>query len=89
MSPQLQQLYSLLEVDFNPLVLCEKAEPLLTQLEANEETKQYVEPLKEVTLVRLVKQVCMRNFGPFACFFRLILTPGVSDLSEYSIDEAL
>ena len=58
-SPSLQRLYSLLEVDFNPLVLCAEVEPLLEELNANEETRQYVEPLKEVTLVRLIKQVCV------------------------------
>lgn len=55
--PQLQQLYTCLEVEFNPLHLCAKVAPLLEQLEANKETSQYVESLKEVTLVRLIKQI--------------------------------
>ena len=64
-SPSLQRLYSLLEVDFNPLVLCAQVEPLLEELNANEETQQYVEPLKEVTLVRLIKQVCETGLSEF------------------------
>lgn len=55
--PEVYQLYSCLEVDFNPLTLCRKVKPLLEFLSANDDTTVYIEPLKQVTLVRFVKQV--------------------------------
>lgn len=56
-SPELQQLYQYLEVDFNPLHLCHNVMPILDSLEEQENFKQYVELLKGITLVRLIKQV--------------------------------
>jgi len=46
-----------LEVDFDPLHLCSKVLPILEGLESKEVLGQYVEPLKEISLVRLIKQV--------------------------------
>lgn len=57
LSPELQQLYEYLEVDFDPLHLCSKVTPILESLDSQESLKQYVEPLREITLVRLIKQV--------------------------------
>ena len=56
-SPELLQLYTCLEVEFNPLKLCARVAPLLEELEKDGGMKDYVESLKEVALVRLVKQV--------------------------------
>ena len=56
-SPELQQLYSCLEVEFNPLQLCKKVTPILEGLEEDEILKQYIEPAREVLLVRLIKEV--------------------------------
>lgn len=53
----LRQLYRLMEVEYDPLSLCEHVIPILTTLEGNEPLKQYVKPLKEVTVVRLIKEV--------------------------------
>ena len=44
-------------MDFNPLTLCRKVKPLLEFLSTNDDTTVYIEPLKQVTLVRFVKQV--------------------------------
>ena len=55
--PELQQLHSCLEVEFNPLLLCKKILPILDKLEEDDTLKQYVEPMKEVSLVRLIKEV--------------------------------
>ena len=54
---ELQQLYHLLEVEFNPLLLCKKVVPILEGLTDQETLSQYVEPLRRTTLVRLIKQV--------------------------------
>ena len=58
---ELQQLYQLLEVEYNPLQLCKKVMPILEGLTGHEPLEQYVEPLKEITLVRLIKQVGERG----------------------------
>lgn len=54
---KLQQLYQHLEVEFNPLHLCRNVMPILDTLELQAHCRQYVELLKGVTLVRLIKQV--------------------------------
>jgi len=59
--PQVQDLYRFLEVDFHPLHLCRRVEKGLRFVEEAEELSSllggYVAPLKDVTLVRLLKQV--------------------------------
>lgn len=57
MPQELQELYQHLEVDFDPLELCAKVVPILEQLEEQEHVGQYVGLLREITLVRLIKQV--------------------------------
>ena len=54
---ELRQLYQLLEMEYDPLSLCTHVTPILTSLEENDVLKQYMEPLKEVTVVRLIKEV--------------------------------
>ena len=54
---ELRQLYQLLELEFDPLSLCSHVTPILDTLEKNELLKQYMGPLKEVTVVRLIKEV--------------------------------
>lgn len=56
-SPELRQLYNILEVDFHPLSITSKIEPILASLEKNPETARYVEPLKDVVLARLFQQL--------------------------------
>lgn len=53
-SPQLQELYQCLEVDFNPLTLCKRVQAVTSQLQGDE---QYIPPLQDVTLVKLIRQV--------------------------------
>ena len=56
--PELQQLFSHLEVEFDPLNLCRKVENVVAFMEKSEDLKQYVFSLKEVTVVRLLKEIC-------------------------------
>lgn len=53
-SQPLQELYELLEVEFSPLDLCSRVHHITSTLT---EDSQYIAPLHEVTLVRLIKQV--------------------------------
>lgn len=54
---ELRQLYEILEVTFHPLSICKKIEPLLAQLAEDGEIKQYIEPLHQVVLTRLLQQL--------------------------------
>jgi len=57
---ELQDLYNWLEVDFHPLNLCAKVDEKLKFIDESEDfsaIKQYTEPLRDMTLVRLLKQV--------------------------------
>ncbi|BGP12923.1 hypothetical protein JCM10213_004342 [Rhodosporidiobolus nylandii] len=56
-SPELRSLYNILEVDFHPLSITSKIEPILAQLEQNPDTARYVAPLKDVVLARLFQQL--------------------------------
>lgn len=56
-STDLQSLYEILEVDFHPLSITSKIQPILQRLSEDAETVRYVEPLKEVVLTRLFQQL--------------------------------
>lgn len=53
-STQYQNLYNWLEVEFNPLELCGRVDSVMGSLE----DEQYATPLRDVTLVKLILQVC-------------------------------
>ncbi|XP_058129450.1 eukaryotic translation initiation factor 3 subunit A [Anopheles ziemanni] len=57
--PQFRNLYQLLEVEFDPLNLCNSVQKIIDEIEAdpNSPYVQYVQALKDVTLVRLVRQI--------------------------------
>ena len=59
-TPQVQDLYQVLEVDFHPLKLCRRVEKGVKFVEESEDLAalaQYMPAIKDVTLVRLLKQV--------------------------------
>lgn len=58
-SPQLQDLYNWLEVDFHPLLLCNRVHEVIVSLQSEENSplQQYILALQDVTLVRLVRQI--------------------------------
>ena len=56
-SPELVELYKLLEVDFQPLVLHKKLTPILAVIEANPSLARYAPALKQVALARVLLQV--------------------------------
>lgn len=53
-SPVLHELYNWLEVTFSPLQLCSKVDGLIKSLQ---DSDQYIPPLRDVTLVTLIRQV--------------------------------
>jgi translation initiation factor 3 subunit A len=55
--PEIRELYNILEVDFHPLSICKRISPILAQIGADEEMKQYVQPLQQVILTRLFQQL--------------------------------
>merc|ERR1711997_85946 len=81
----LQDLHKLLEVEFNPLILCKRVDATLKVIEEDSDEKsqlqQYLPALREITLVRLLKQVsqvyqsiCFKRLlelAPFATSFEL------------------
>lgn len=58
-APQFQNLYKWLEVDFNPLNLCNNVQSVIDFIGTDENNPliQYTESLHDVTLVRLVRQI--------------------------------
>uniref|UniRef100_V5GT97 Eukaryotic translation initiation factor 3 subunit A n=1 Tax=Anoplophora glabripennis TaxID=217634 RepID=V5GT97_ANOGL len=58
-SPQLQDLYNWLEVEFHPLLLCNRVHDVIVSLQSEENSplQQYIPALQDVTLVRLVRQI--------------------------------
>ena len=54
---ELQQLHQYLELEFNPLLLCKRVSPILEGLESDDVLKEYVESIRETTLIRLIKEV--------------------------------
>jgi translation initiation factor 3 subunit A len=73
-APELRTLYNVLEEDFQPLQLWAKVEPVLKYLGEQAQFKQYVEPLKYVLAMRILKQVgllCTRGKAKGALLSRL------------------
>ncbi|KAI4852414.1 hypothetical protein E4T45_04715 [Aureobasidium sp. EXF-8846] len=56
-SPEIRELYNILEVDFHPLSICKRISPILTKIAADAEMKKYVLPLQQVILTRLFQQL--------------------------------
>ena len=90
--PELQLLYTSLEVEFNPLQLCRKVSPVLDGLVEDETLSQYVESTREVLLVRLIKEVsCPNSTSFFDCFSSASLTflslPPCTSFSSLSLSQ--
>lgn len=55
--PELRELYNILEVEFHPLSICQKIEPIIRQIAEDAEMANYVKPLHSVILTRLFQQL--------------------------------
>lgn len=55
--PEIRQLYDILEVEFHPLSICKKIEPIIAKIAKNEEMGKYIKPLHSVILTRLFQQL--------------------------------
>nr|CAG8435075.1 14005_t:CDS:10 [Entrophospora candida]CAG8510865.1 9028_t:CDS:10 [Entrophospora candida] len=55
--PELRDLYNILEVQFHPLSICKKIEPIVNHLSQDTEMAKYVKPLHQVILTRLFQQL--------------------------------
>lgn len=84
-SPRLQDLHHWLEVDFDPLLLCQRVESVVKELTETSEgdvgpttapLKQYVEALQNLTLVRLVRQL--------AQIYQTIEFPRILELARFT-----
>lgn len=60
-SEEYRNLYNWLEIDFNPLNLCKRVQTVVKAIEAipgeNNPLAPYVRPLKDVTIMRLIRQI--------------------------------
>lgn len=55
--PELRELYHMLEVEFHPLSICAKMEPILGKLAQDPDMAKYVKPLHSVVMTRLFQQL--------------------------------
>ncbi|KAN0062950.1 eukaryotic translation initiation factor 3 subunit A [Thecaphora frezii] len=55
--PELRELHNILEVEFHPLSICAKIQPILAQIAEDPEMATYVQPLHSVVLTRLFQQL--------------------------------
>ncbi|KAJ3127307.1 eukaryotic translation initiation factor 3 subunit A [Nowakowskiella sp. JEL0407] len=56
-NPELRELYNILEVQFHPLSICQKIEPIMKTLSDTPELEKYVKPLHQVVFTRLLQQL--------------------------------
>ena len=61
--PEISSLYQWIEVDFEPLKLCDKVNKVLNAIKDLEEYQQYVRPIMEVAATRMLRQVCIIIFA--------------------------
>ena len=57
--PEIASLYQWIEVDFEPLKLCEKVNQVLNVIKDLDDYQQYIKPLMDVTATRMLRQVCL------------------------------
>ncbi|KAI9268216.1 hypothetical protein BDA99DRAFT_461655 [Phascolomyces articulosus] len=55
--PEIRDLYNILEVQFHPLSICRKINPIMTKLSEDPDMARYVRPLHQVILTRLLQQL--------------------------------
>lgn len=55
--PEIASLYQWIEVDFEPLKLCEKVNQVLNVIKDLDDYQQYVKPLMDVTATRMLRQI--------------------------------
>ncbi|KAI8076911.1 uncharacterized protein BX664DRAFT_344226 [Halteromyces radiatus] len=55
--PEIRDLYNILEVQFHPLSICKKINPIMTKLSEDADMAKYVRPLHQVILTRLLQQL--------------------------------
>ena len=56
--PELAELFTWLEEEFHPLRLGERVEPILKWLSSTEKFAHFAGPIRNIVLMRLLKQVC-------------------------------
>lgn len=56
-SPELKDLYSAIEEQFQPLQLSNKVKPIFEFLSSQDKYKQYVKPLQHIVMLRLLRQL--------------------------------
>ncbi|KAK9456542.1 hypothetical protein V1511DRAFT_494620 [Dipodascopsis uninucleata] len=56
-SPEIRDLYKILEVDFHPLSICKKISPIITEIAKDADLARYIQPLHQVILTRLFQQL--------------------------------
>lgn len=55
--PEIRDLYNILEVQFHPLSICKKINPIMSKLSEDADLAKYVRPLHQVILTRLLQQL--------------------------------
>ncbi|KAI7897408.1 uncharacterized protein EV154DRAFT_597758 [Mucor mucedo] len=55
--PEIRDLYNILEVQFHPLSICKKINPIMSKLSEDKDLAKYVRPLHQVILTRLLQQL--------------------------------
>ena len=62
--PTMREMHTLIEKDFSPLDLWAKVEPIFKQMETpGSSLAQYIKPLQELVVMRLLKQVFIIHFS--------------------------
>jgi translation initiation factor 3 subunit A len=60
-TPELQNLYKYLEVDFHPLQLYPAVQPICQYIANNEDLAMYVPLMEDIIVARVLKQVYSRH----------------------------
>jgi len=55
--PEIRELYNILEVEFHPLSICKKIEPVIAVIAQDPNMVPYIKPLHQVILTRLFQQL--------------------------------
>ncbi|KAK9477585.1 hypothetical protein V1514DRAFT_333309 [Lipomyces japonicus] len=87
-SPEIRDLYNILEVDFHPLSICKKVSPIILQIANDPELARYIQPLHQVILTRLFQQLSqVYDVVKFDFVLKLVNFPAPFEISSTEVEK--
>ena len=68
-APELKELFFVMEKRFQPLKICRDVHAVLSTMKEDEEYAHYIEFIQDITVIRMLKQVCVLILFFLICYY--------------------